>query len=242
MKVLIVGALGRVGHVLTRELGDRFEFVLGDVRGLDEPGVVPLDVCEPAQVENAVRLADTIVYLSIARDEDLGHGVEYAQACFDVQVKGLYNVLSAAEGQGNKRVVYAGSVSALSGYPDDMMIGSEHPPKSSGVYGITKGLGEDLCRTFHEGRNLPVAILRLGHVYCDGVGKRGPVPNKYCVYETDVARAFGAVISEPEPPWALIHVVGDNEGRNWDLEEGKRLYGWEPEFTFDPDGKPHARG
>lgn len=240
MRILIVGASGRVGSLLVPMWDGEHEVVPADVRPMDHPRFVALDVCELDAVRAAMAGVDCVVHLSIARSEDLGHGTaEYANGSFDVHVKGVYNALRAAHEAGGKRVLYASSVSCVSHYPPHELVTSDHRPDGGGVYGITKGFGEELCRIFHRDSRLPVVVLRLGHVYIEAHGgKRGPVADHVLVHGSDVAGAFDTVLKSPFPPYAVIHVVGDAVPRRWDLETGARLYGWRPKVRFLPGGTP----
>ncbi|MBM3500252.1 MAG: NAD(P)-dependent oxidoreductase, partial [Armatimonadetes bacterium] len=125
---------------------------------------------------------------------------------------------------------------------------------SNAIYGMTKGFGEDLCRMFHESRGLPVAVLRLGNLYVPEASGAwvgnvhlpdlathpppGPTPSR--VHVEDVARAIALALETPEPTYALVHIVGDGSEGRWDLEAARRLYGWEPRYTFGADGLPVA--
>jgi len=111
--------------------------------------------------------------------------------------------------------------------------------EGGGMYGITKGFGEELCRLFHNERGLPVVVLRLGHVWIPGVwGTRPGAAYRYLVHEEDVACAFATVLTNPWPPYALLHIVGNNVGRHWSLDEARGLYGWEPQWHFDEQATP----
>ena len=92
---------------------------------------------------------------------------------------------------------------------------------------------------FHRDHKLPVAVLRLGHVYIEAHGgKRGPVPDFVLIHGSDVASAFDCVLNHPYPPYAVIHVVCEGLPRRWDLETGARLYGWRPKVRFLDGGIP----
>ena len=244
MTILITGAAGRVGRILTRELGDDHDLLLGDVRHLDDPRFIPLDVLDFEQAREAVARADVVAHLAIADSVSLGGtgGVEYAQAQLQVQVAGVYNVLRAAAEAGGKRVAYASSISAVQGYPPSLMVGSEHRHLGGGLYGLTKGFGEELCRMFAADHRLPVMVLRLGHVYIEELQRDQDQRHEpYWIHESDVARAFRAALEGPVPPFAVVHIVGDNVGRHWDLEMAQRLLGWEPHYSFGRDGRPQQR-
>lgn len=244
MTILIIGAAGRVGRVLTRELGDDHDLLLGDVRPVDDPRFIPLDVLDFAQARQAVARADAVAHLAIADSVSLGGtgDVRYAQEQLQVQVTGTYNVLRAAAKEGGKRVAYAGSISAVQGYPPSVMVGAEHRHLGGGLYGLTKGFGEELCRMFASDHRLPVTVLRLGHVYIEALEHdQAPRHEPYWVHERDVARAFRAALEGPALPFAIVHIVGDNVGRHWDLEMARALLGWEPLYSFGRDGRPQLR-
>ncbi len=63
---------------------------------------------------------------------------------FAVNVDGTFNVFEACRAEGVRTVVYASSMAFGWG----------------GVYSVTKVIGEDLCRTYHEMMGMAVAMLR----------------------------------------------------------------------------------
>jgi len=63
---------------------------------------------------------------------------------FAVNVDGTFNVFEACRAEGVRTVVYASSMAFGWG----------------GVYGVTKVIGEDLCRCYHEMTGMAVAMLR----------------------------------------------------------------------------------
>jgi nucleoside-diphosphate-sugar epimerase len=63
---------------------------------------------------------------------------------FAVNVDGTFNVFEAARANGVRSIVYASSMAFGWG----------------GVYGLTKVIGEDLCRMVHESTGAAVAMLR----------------------------------------------------------------------------------
>ena len=62
MRVLVTGAAGFVGRHLTRALEGVHELRLGDVRPLDDPRWVPLDVTNPEQVREAMSGVEAVVH------------------------------------------------------------------------------------------------------------------------------------------------------------------------------------
>jgi len=250
MKVLIIGAAGRLGRRLTRALAPNHALVLGDIVPMDDPRFVRLDALDPEAAGAAALGCDAVVYLAIydwaACDET--EGLRHAAKALKVHVLGLHNALRAAWEAHARRFVYTSSVSAVDGIAPGEMIGSGHRHWSNGAYGMSKGLGEDVCRQFHAAHRLSVAVLRLGNIYApEGNGAwMGnvfyPDLSKVCeaspsrVHVDDVTRAIELAMTSPGPAYGLAHVVGDNPGRRWDLEAARRLYGWAPRHSFDERG------
>jgi nucleoside-diphosphate-sugar epimerase len=48
----------------------------------------------------------------------------------------LYNIFLAAKNAGVKRMVYASSIHAISGYPQDVQAKTTEPPNPGDLYGI----------------------------------------------------------------------------------------------------------
>lgn len=254
MRVLVTGAAGRLGRKLTSELECRHELVLGDVADLDDPRYTPLDVRDLDAVRSAAEGCDAVAHLAILDWPCCGpaESLRYAPNALQVHVVGLHNVLQAAREVDVRQFVYVSSVSVVDGLPPGTPVDSRTRHFSNAIYGMSKGFGEDLCRLFHDSLGLPVAILRLGNIFNpEGNGAwlgnihvpelseqspPGAAPSR--VHVDDATRAIGLALEAPDPGYALVHVVGADSGDEWDLEEAKRVYGWEPWYSFAPDGLP----
>lgn len=254
MKVLVTGAAGRLGRRLTGELGSRHAVVAGDVAALDDPRYVSLDVCDLDAVRAAAEGCDAVAHLAIVDWPSCGaaESLRHGPRALHVHVLGLHNVLQAAWEAGVRQFVYVSSVSVVDGLPPGTAVDSNTRHFSNEIYGMSKGFGEDLCRLFHHSLGLPVAILRLGNVFApegDGawmgsvyvpelseVSPPGAMPSR--VHVDDVMRAIELALETPEPGYALVHIVGADSGGEWDLEAARYIYGWEPRYSFAPDGLP----
>ena len=252
MKALITGAAGRLGRKLTRELEATHDLLLGDVVNVDDPRFVPLDVTDLDAVRAAAQQCNAIVHMAILDWPPCSaeEALRYAPAALQVHVVGTHNMLQAAWEAGVRQFVYISSVSAVDGIPPGKSVGSDCRHYSNAIHGMTKGFGEDLCRLFHHSFGLPVAVLRLGNIYIPEAGGAwlgnihvpeladglppGPAPSR--VHVDDVTRAIALALKTPEPGYALVHIVGADSGHQWDLEAAQRVYGWEPRYSFSPDG------
>jgi len=188
-----------------------------------------------------------------SREETLRYGATALQ----VHVAGTYNMLQAALEAGLCRFVYVSSVSVVDGLPPGVTAPPDNRHYSNGMYGLTKGMGEDLCRMFHESFGVPVTILRLGTIYSPEPGgvwignkfvregadqpppPPGPTPSR--VHVDDVTRAIGRALEVTEPGYALVHIVGASAGETWDLEAARRVLGWAPTVGLNEAGESRLK-
>jgi uronate dehydrogenase len=78
-------------------------------------------------------------------------------------IDGTWTVFHAASQAAVPRVVFASTIQTIDGYPQDVRVDPEMPPRPSSVYGATKLFGEALGR-YYATRDMTVASLRLGGV------------------------------------------------------------------------------
>lgn len=150
MKVLVTGASGVAGLVVARLLLENNETVrMADlVAPPKEKGVfdaaefVRCDTRTPDDVRAAVAGMDAVIHLAAWH---CAHVPPVSDpTIFAVNVDGTFNVFEACRAEKIQSVVYASSMAFGWG----------------GVYGVTKVIGEDLCRSYHEMTGMSVAMLR----------------------------------------------------------------------------------
>jgi len=148
MKVLVTGASGNAGQATCRLLvREGFDVRRCDVApplhdDLAHVEFVRCDTRTDSDVRTAVAGCDAIIHLAAWH---CAHNPPVSDATiFAVNVDGTFNVFEAAKANGIKSVVYASSMAFGWG----------------GVYGVTKVIGEDLCRTLHESTGAAVVMLR----------------------------------------------------------------------------------
>lgn len=148
MKVLVTGASGNAGQAVCRLLvSEGFDVRRADVAppaNDDLAGVefVRCDTRTDGDVRSAVAGCGAIIHLAAWH---CAHNPPVSDATiFSVNVDGTFNVFEAAKADGVQALVFASSMAFGWG----------------GVYGVTKVIGEDLCRTVHESTGASVAMLR----------------------------------------------------------------------------------
>jgi len=148
VRVLITGAGGNAGQAIARSVaGAGYDIRLADtvppppdVAALGE--FVRCDTRTPADARNAVDGIDAVIHLAAWHS---AHTPPVSDATiFAVNVDGTFNVLEACRESGVQAFVFASSMAYGWG----------------SVYSVTKVLGEELCRAYHQMTGAAVVMLR----------------------------------------------------------------------------------
>ncbi len=146
-KVLVTGGSGVAGRETARQLlAAGFSVRLADVGApppdLKECEFMRCDTRSPQDADAATAGCDAVVHLAAWH---CAHNPPVSDpTIFAVNVDGTFHILEACRKFGVKTVVYASSMAYGHG----------------GVYSVTKVIGEDLCRTYHNMLRIPFAMLR----------------------------------------------------------------------------------
>ena len=177
MRILVTGAAGNAGQAVCRLLVEEgYDVRRADVSpppadDLPEVEFVRCDTRTTADVQRAVAGCQAVIHLAAWH---CAHNPPVSDATiFAVNVDGTFQVLEACRANNVQAFVFASSMAYGWG----------------GVYGVTKVIGEDLCRMYHEITGASVAMLR----YHDFVPKPyldfGMMLLRNGVDRRDVARA-----------------------------------------------------
>ncbi|VVE74279.1 NAD-dependent dehydratase [Pandoraea anapnoica] len=160
-RLLLTGAAGNLGKQLRSKLAEWADIVrVSDIVPITDTAVheesMQVDLADRAAVHALLEGVDALVHLG-------GVSVE---APFDdilqANILGLYNVYSAAQKQGVKRIVYASSNHAVGFHPVTEVLDIDAPHRPDGMYGISKCFGEDLSRYYFDRFGLETVCLRIG--------------------------------------------------------------------------------
>jgi len=172
MKVVITGGAGFIGSNLAEFFVERgaethaidnlrsgFEKNLEDLNGVvfHKGSITDFDL-----VNNVIEGSDYV--FNLAALVSVPESLEKPEECVDINVKGLLNVLKAAEKHDVKKVVHASSAAV---YGDDPTLPKipEMTPQPKTPYAITKLDGEYYLKMFNEEFGLNSASLRFFNVY-----------------------------------------------------------------------------
>ena len=160
-RVAVTGGSGRLGRHVVRELERGCHVTVVDTQPPRGDGTfVQTDVRALDAVRAALRGCGAVVHLAALDDG----AVEEEEAYIDVNLRGTWHVLQAAEELGIARVVLASSVAAVgisAANPVRQLpipVDIELAPRQS--YGVTKKICEEFGRTFARRGDMSVICLR----------------------------------------------------------------------------------
>ncbi|MBL8593317.1 MAG: NAD(P)-dependent oxidoreductase [Devosia sp.] len=246
MKLLLVGGAGHVGQLITPYLKARHALRVLDLAAPADPEVehVRGSVLDPEAIRQALAGVDGFVWLAMrsaqggmVTDQD----IETIVNNYDLNAKALHLFLYLSQEAGVTRGVYTSSMSVhyrgRPNYPGEDQV----PLDSPSVYGLSKGLGEEICAYFAHWFGMNIIGLRISgpRKRADYLAQRrnpqraGDGSYVYPLDEEDMANAYlgavEAITPASEGGFEALFIVGDETGEEHDLSKAARLIGWRPQ-------------
>ena len=230
-KVVVYGASGMLGPHVVKALENEYELYLNDVKdSMDtEHLYTRVDVSNMDEVIAAAEGMDAIVNLSVLRHD--------RQLAFDVNARGCYNVMTAAVAHGIRRVINTGPHFTIAGpsYEGyDYAIGPDIPPQpGTGLYALTKSLGQEISRIFTEIHDIYViTLLFYNFRYPDDHSADGQDFTPFSVTWADSAEAFRPALSidleQLDSRCEIFNIFANLPHSKFSNEKAKRILGWKP--------------
>lgn len=175
MRILITGITGRIGGNLAAQLVEQGHQVRGLVWPKD-PRIekfkdLDLELIEGSltkyeDVKQVCEGMDVIYHLGAAFQ---GGGPFQDTDYFDINIRGTFHMLKAAEANDNlKQFIFASTDAQYAKYPpegmDKPITEDGMPSEATGWYALSKSMGEELCNGYWRTSHLPVTILRFSMV------------------------------------------------------------------------------
>jgi UDP-glucose 4-epimerase len=176
-RILVIGGAGLIGSHVVEELlnEDIREVIIYDnfCRGTHENIENALrdprcrlfeiggDILQTDILDAAVKEADAVIHLAALW---LLQCYEFPRAAFDVNIRGMFNILEACVAKNIKRLVFSSSASVYGDAVEEPMT-EQHVYNNWTFYGATKISGEHMFKAFHNRYGLEGACLRYMNVY-----------------------------------------------------------------------------
>ncbi len=232
-RVLVTGAAGRIGSYFAEHAHHKYELRLM-VRETDE-GVEEIRpfgevvIGELGDLERLKTLCDgidTVVHMAAdpspsATWDDL----------LEANIVGAYNTFVAAKSAGCRRVVYASSIHAVSGYPPDVQVKTSEPVNPGDLYGVSKCFGEALARYMAEQEGLSAIAIRIGAFQpLEKARAEGSVSMLDAfVSQRDLHQLLERCVDVENIQFAVLHGVSDNRFKRLDISDARELVGYDPQ-------------
>ena len=225
MKVLVTGAAGSIGRVVTVGLADRGHTVVG-LDLVPQPdggdgGWYTVDCTDPDAVAAVFdeESFEAVVHLAGHPDEanlpdSLSSHVVTTAALLDAMVE--HHV---------RRFVYASSNHAVGRTPRRELVGMDVRPRPDTFYGVGKVAAEALMSLYADRYGIDAVACRIG-----SFRERPESVRNLATWlsHDDCVRMVDAAITAPAPGFAVLYGISANTRAWWDLEPGRAL-GYEPQ-------------
>jgi NAD(P)-dependent dehydrogenase (short-subunit alcohol dehydrogenase family) len=232
-RVLVTGANGNIGSYFCEHNADRYDLRLmmheapDDRARFEKLGeVVIADVTDLDQMKRVCTDIDTVLHLAA---DPSPHG-EWANL-LPINIVGTYNTFAAARFRGVKRVIYASSIHAVSGYPADVQIKPSDPVNPGDLYGVSKCFGEALARYMAEQEGLSSIAIRIGGFQPRSEAKKeiGVSMLDAWVSRRDLDQLIRLCIDAEGIRFAIFNGLSDNRFKRLDITNARELLGYAPQ-------------
>lgn len=232
LRVLVTGAAGAIGAYFAHHAAKRYDLRLM-VRSGSAPDdelakhgeVVYGDLQDLVALHRACQGIDSVLHLAGVADPS----AVWREVLND-NIVGTYNLFIAAKAAGCRRVVYASSIHAVSGYPIDVQVKATDPVNPGDLYGVGKCFGEALGRYFSEQEGLSVIAVRIGACLPPMAVTDDQTLGVMDTFiaQDDLVDLLQRAIDDHSLQWALIHALSDNRCKRLDISTARDLLGYQP--------------
>ena len=232
-RVLITGAGGNIGSRFAKYARERYDLRLmvqhegqatSELRACGE--VVAGDLLDLARMKDLCRDIDTVVHLAADPDPSATWS-----RLLPTNIVGTYHTFVAAKAAGCRRLIFASSIHAVSGYPPDVQIHTHDPVNPGDLYGVSKCFGEALGRYMAEQEGLSAIVLRIGaYAGPEAVRTDGSIGALDAwISRRDLHHLIERCIEVEHLPFAILHAVSNNRYKRLDISDARRLVGYAPQ-------------
>lgn len=233
-RVAVTGAAGRIGSYFAEQLHQKYDLVLID-RDADElqkiasyGQTVTAELSELEKLTQACQGADTLIHL--AGDPNPG---QTWSSVIENNITGTYNAFVAAKAAGCRRIVYASSIHAVSGYPKDVQVKTSEPVNPGDLYGVSKCFGEALGRYMANQEGVSVIALRIGAFQPESSAEKPDLGMMHgWISQRDLIQLMEKCVDATNVRFAVLHALSENTFKRLDISDARELVGYAPQDNF----------
>lgn len=233
--VLVTGAAGNIGSYFAEHSASRYRLRLM-VQELDEKAeairpfgeLVVGDLSDLEGLKQLCEGVDTVVHLA----GDPSPNATWTSVV-DNNITGTYHTFVAAKAAGCRRVIYASSIHAVSGYPKDVQVKTSDPVNPGDLYGVSKCFGEALGRYMAEHEGLSVIAIRIGAFQPQSSAEKPDLGMMDAwVSQRDLNQLIEKSIDAENIRFAILNGLSDNRFKRLDISDARELVGYQPQDDF----------
>jgi nucleoside-diphosphate-sugar epimerase len=229
-KILITGAAGNIGGKLQIALMNEYDLILLDKDPKDTDDIICANLKDyNSQWVKHFENVDSAIHLA---------GNPHANATWDElipdNIDSVLNVCGACVEKRVKRLIFASSCHTMGGYREKneerITVDMESLPDSD--YGISKVIGERICKNISNRYPLSVICLRIGWV------PRGDVKpdmgtsswkKSLWLSDRDLIQIIRRSIEATEIKFQILYAVSNNKNMKWDLKTTVKTLNYKPQ-------------
>jgi NAD+ dependent glucose-6-phosphate dehydrogenase len=228
-KIVITGGAGNIGRKLWGPLGESFDCLFLDREPGTEAGILRADLSRfDPQWSRHFTGASCVIHLAGNPDAAATWDELYAD-----NVDAVLNVCRACRETGVERLIFASSCHTMEGYFDRGLkrITAAMRPYPTTSYGLSKVIGEGICRGFSDRHSLSVICLRIGWVLDFEELRTIPhVPwlESLWLSRTDLVQVMEKAIQLKNIRFSILYAMSNNRNMIWDLQQTIDTLGYRP--------------
>jgi NAD(P)-dependent dehydrogenase (short-subunit alcohol dehydrogenase family) len=231
-RVLLTGAAGVIGRSFAEAWRERYDLRLmvrpggTMVDALEEWGeVVACNLDDLPGLKRVFRDVDTVVHLAADSRQTAPWN-----SVLPNNIVGTYNVMTAAKAAGCRRVIFASSVHAVTGYPPGVHVQEDDPVNPGDVYGVGKCFGEAMGRYMAEQQGLSVIVVRIGGFETRAWARQEDSLRflNYYVSPRDLEQLYRRCIDDRRIQFAIFHGLSATQFNKLDISLARNLVGYDP--------------
>lgn len=241
-RLLVTGGAGRIGSYFIHYAAGRYRIRMVDRIMWDPaqrgpfPGAEALtgDLSDLNTCRRLCQGMDAVLHLAADPSPEAE-----MESLLPNNIVAVANLYQAAAEAGCRRFVFASSIHAIEGYPDEMVVRPEMPIWPRNLYGATKVWGEAVGIVYAYHRNLPTIAVRIGaYVH---PASRYPLPakqRKIFTHPDDLNPLLVACL-ESSVTYAIVHAGSNNRHKRLDISAAIRDFGYDPQgdaYELFPEG------
>ena len=231
-RILVTGAAGNIGSYFAEHAHDRYELRLMVLPSDDATAIQPFgevvtgDLLDLDRMKELCTGIDTVVHLAANPDPSATW-----DSLLQDNIIGTYNVMVAAKATGCRRLIYASSIHAVSGYLPDVQVKTSEPINPGDLYGVTKCFGEAMGRYMAEQEGLSVIALRIGAFQPreSALGEQGVSMLDAWVSQRDLHQLIERCIDVENIKFAIFHGLSNNRFKRLDISDAREIVGYDPQ-------------